>query len=431
MVNEQSNKPVRQSFRVKAGIGLVVGLLVCVAGNAAPTETIVIHAGHLIAEPGQPIKDRQSVIVEDGKVVAIKDGFVRGKKVIDLTQSWVMPGLIDMHTHITGQLDLDHATGIQIAAFYMRPQAELVLEALPRLKAVLMNGFTTVRNLGDPTFTSYALRDAVEAGTIVGPRLLGTEAQITVDGGDFDASKMGLRAEFDKHVSNRGNCTGVDQCIKVVRVEVNRGADVVKLRQAGLNASNPKISMVENESEVRAVIDTAHKLDRRVAVHVNGSPEFLHMVIADGADTIEHGPLDAVAIKMMKQHGTAFTPTLLAAKMINYRFDDASKGALKAFQAGVPIIFGTDLGIMGPKEMHEEFSLLAAAGIPPEQVLRSATVNAAVALGRADSLGSIAPGKAADLIAMKVDPIRNIDQLGKEEAVTFVMKDGVVFKSDR
>ena len=195
---------------------------------------------------------------------------------------------------------------------------------------------------------------------------------------------------------------------------------------------DPKVKMIENEDEIMAVINTAHKLDRKVAVHVNGSPEFLHMVIADGADTIEHGPLDDESIALMKQHGTAFTPTLLAAKLVMPELlGVALEGAGKAYRAGVPIIFGTDLGIFGTKRSHEEFGLLAEAGLPPAQVLRAATMNAATALGRGDSLGSIADGKLADVIAMKSDPYAKIDQLGDPEKISFVMKEGRVYKDRR
>jgi imidazolonepropionase-like amidohydrolase len=185
--------------------------------------------------------------------------------------------------------------------------------------------------------------------------------------------------------------------------------------------------MIESEDEIKAIIDTAHKLNRKVAVHVVGSPAFLHMVITDGADTIEHGPLDDASIALMKQHGTAYTPTLLAGKLIDYRYADGVAGVGKAYRAGVPIIFGTDLGIFGPERSHEEFALLAAAGVPPDQVLRAATLNAAIALGRGDTLGSIAPGKIADVIAMKIDPLTHIDQLGAPGKVTFVMKEGQIF----
>ena len=392
----------------------------------------VIYAGHLIGEPGKPASTNQSVIIENGKIVAIKDGFVAGDTLIDLKDSWVMPGLIDMHTHVSGVEKLDEPVGGQIALFYMGRPAEAVLNTLPRAKALLMNGFTTIRNVGDPTLTTYALRNAINAGIVPGPRMFVSEVQISVAGGDFDPSNWDVRNDLEKYVSNRGNCSGVIECIKVVREEVRRGADIIKFRQAGLPAEDPRVKMVETPEEIKAIIDTAHQLDRKVAVHVTGTPDFLHAVIAAGADTIEHGPLDDASIALMKKHGTANTPTLLAGKMIEYRFQEGSDGVGKAYRAGVPIVFGTDLGIMTTDRSHEEFGLLAAAGLPPEQVLRSATVNAAIALGHlGDGLGSIAPGKIADIIAMKSDPMLHIDLLGAPGKVSFVMKEGTVFKDER
>ncbi|WP_129774528.1 amidohydrolase family protein [Peristeroidobacter soli] len=396
----------------------------------APTTT-VIHAGHLIAEPGKPPLTNRSVIVEDGKVVAVKEGFVAGDNVVDLKDAWVMPGLIDMHTHLTGVLDLAAPTEPQIAMAYMRPPAEAVLSMLPRAKALLMSGFTTIRSLGDQSSTQYALRDAINKGLVVGPRMFVSEPQISVDGGDLDASRWDVRKDLEQYVSNRGNCTGVTECIKVVRQEVRRGADVVKLRQSGLPFDAPKVQMVESQAEVQAIIDTAHQLDRKVAAHVIGSPAYLHMVIAAGADTIEHGPVDDAAIALMKKHGTAYTPTLLAGKMIDFRFQEGLEGVGKAYRAGVPIIFGTDLGIFDVEQSHVEFGLLAQAGMPPEQVLRAATVNAANALGRGDSLGMIAPGMIADIIATKRDPLTKIDALGDAGEISFVMKEGQIFKDAR
>jgi imidazolonepropionase-like amidohydrolase len=414
---------------VSAFFGAVVPLLAL--AQASPATTVVIHAGHLIAEPGKPASTNQSIVIENGRIVVVKDGFVAGDTTIDLKDSWVMPGLIDMHTHLTGVLDLNSPVEGQIALAYMRPQAEQVLNMLPRAKALLMNGFTTIRALGDQSSTTYALRDAINAGIVVGPRMFVSEPQIEVDGGDLDPYRWDVRRELEPYVSNRGNCTGVVECIKVVRQEVRRGADVIKLRQSGLAAEDAKVEMVESEAEVKAIIDTAHQLNRKVAAHVVGSPAYLHMVIAAGADTIEHGPLDDASIALMKKHGTAYTPTLLAGKLIDYRFDEGMAGVGKAYRAGVPIIFGTDLGMFGPERGHEEFGLLAAAGMPPAQVLRAATVNAANALGRGDSLGSIAPGKIADVIAMKIDPTSQIDQLGDGSKVSFVMKEGQVFKDDK
>lgn len=397
----------------------------------ATGATAVIHAGHLIAEPGKDVALDQSIVIESGKIVAVKEGFIAGEKVIDLRDSWVMPGMIDMHTHITGVLDLNQPTGPQIAMAYMRPPAEAVLSEIPRVKALLMNGFTTIRSLGDQSSTTYALRDAINRGIVPGPRMLVSEPQIEVDGGDLDPYRWGVRRDLEQYVSNRGNCTGVMECTKVVRQEVRRGADVIKLRQAGIPVDDPKVTMVESEAEVKAIIDTAHQLDRKVAVHVVGSPAFLHMVIAAGADTIEHGPLDDASIALMKKHGTSFTPTLLAGKLVDYRFAEGTEYTGKAYRAGVPIIYGTDLGIMDAEHSHEEFSLLVAAGLPPAQALRAATVNAANALGLGDTLGSIAPGKVADIVAMKVEPFANMEQLGVADKMTFVMKEGEVFKDLR
>jgi imidazolonepropionase-like amidohydrolase len=392
----------------------------------APAKTTVIHAGHLIAEPGKPATTNQSIVIENGKITAIKDGFVAGDTVIDLKDSWVMPGLIDMHTHVTGVLDLEQPIQPMFIHAYMGRPAQIVLDMLPRVKTLLLNGFTTIRNLGDPSSTVYDLRDAINKGYVTGPRIFAIEPQIGIDGGDYDASKWGVRRDLEQYVTSRGMCSGVVECTKVVRMEINRGADVIKLRQSYAPAFDPKIEMIESEDEIKAIINTAHQLDRRVAVHVVGTPAFLHMVINDGADTIEHGPLDDASIALMKQHGTAYTPTLLAGKLIDYRYAEGVEGVGKAYRAGVPIIFGTDLGIFGPERSHEEFALLAAAGLPPDQVLRAATLNAAIALGRGDSLGSLAPGKIADVIAMKVDPFTHIDQLGQSGKISFVMKEGQV-----
>jgi imidazolonepropionase-like amidohydrolase len=413
-------------------ISKVIVMALATAAVPALADNIVIHAGHLIAEPGKPASSNLSIVIEEGKIVAIKEGFVAGDTTIDLKDSWVMPGLIDMHTHVSGIEKLDEPVGGQIALFYMSRPAEAVLNTLPRANALLMNGFTTIRNVGDPTYTTYALRDAINKGIVPGPRMFVAEAQVSVAGGDFDPSNWAVRSDLEKFVTNRANCSGVVDCIRVVREEVRRGADVVKFRQAGLPAENPRVAMVESPEEIKAIIDTAHQLDRRVAAHVDGTPAYLHLVIESGADTIEHGPLDDAAIALMKKRGTAYTPTLLAGKLIDYRFKEGLEGVGKAYRAGVPIIFGTDLGIFGPERSHEEFGLLASAGMPPAQVLRAATVNAAAALGNLGAnLGSIAPGKIADVVAMKIDPLTHIDQVGEPGKMSFVMKEGKVFKNER
>ena len=400
------------------------------AGRIDPDKNLtVIHAGQLLSVPGQPPKAKQSIFVVGGVITGIEDGFSKRGTRIDLSDQYVMPGLIDMHTHVTGVLNLSEPASKQIGYKIIGRPAEAVLDTLPRVRELLMGGFTTIRSVGDPTSTTYALRDAVEGGQLPSPRIFVCESQICVDGGDFDACCWCVRHDLENHVENRGNYSGAEEARRVVRKEINRGADFIKFRQAGAPAGNPNIKMVETVEEIRAVIDTAHQLDRRVAVHVNGTPTFLHEAIKAGVDTVEHGPLDDEAIALMKQHGTAYTPTLLAAKMVDYRYQDAAEGMVKAYRAGVRVIFGSDLGIFGPDQLHEEFALMTGAGIPPEEVLKAATLNAAAALGRIGAnLGSILPGKSADIIAISGDPHTNLGRLGVPDEISFVMKSGKIFK---
>lgn len=411
--------------------GLMAGMLALGAGGRAfaRADTTVIHAGTLIAEPGKPPATKQSIVVQGGRIARIENGFVPGDKVIDLTGAWVMPGLIDAHTHVYGQLELDHATGPQLTQATLAPPAQTVLNMIPRVEALLQQGFTTIRSMGDQSSTTYAMRDAINQGIVRGPRMLVCEAQIAVAGGDLDPSKFDVNAQIEPFVTNRGMCSGVDDCVRAVRLEIGRGADFIKLRQSGLAVLGSNVEMVETPEEVRAIIDTAHRLGRRVAAHVSGTPAYLKMVIEAGADTIEHGPLNDEAIALMRKHGTTFVPTLLAAKMIDYMFEEAKAGMFRAWKAGVPIAFGTDLGIFGVEHVHEEFGVMASTGMPPAEVLRAATVNAAAALGRASTLGRIAPGMTADIVATNADPLAKIDILGSQAGISFVMKEGKVFKS--
>jgi imidazolonepropionase-like amidohydrolase len=423
---------------VRSFCTLVLGVVAFCSAYADKKEggSAIVHAGHLIVEPGKPVLDRQSIVIENGRIVAVRPGFVAGDNVIDLKDSWVMPGLIDMHAHLTTVFDFKAPLAPQMVMAYMGRPAEAVLNMLPTVNTLLMSGFTTIRSLGDPSSSVYDLRDAINKGIVVGPRIFGIEPQIGVAGGDYDAANFRVRADLEQYVSNRGTCSGVDDCIRVVRAEVRRGADVIKLRQSGLAMLDPRISMVESQPEIKAIIDTAHQLDRTVAAHVVGTPAYLQMVIAAGVDTIEHGPLDDDSIALMKQHGTAFTPTLLAAKVYDQAlstqlYDPSARSAGQAYRAGVQIVFGSDLGMFGPERVYEEFGLLAAAGIAPDAVLRSATTNAAKALGRGDSLGTIEAGKIADLIAMTSDPLSHIERVGNARNVSFVMKEGRVYKNER
>ena len=423
---------------VRFVMGAVAALIMVSSAHAASPVTVV-HAGHLIAEPGKGVKAAQSILIQDGKIVAVKDGYVAGDTVVDLKDSWVTPGLIDVHTHVSTRLDIDDPNPMPVFVHaYTGRASQLVLAALPTVKAMLMMGFTTVRDLGDPTSTTYDLRDAINAGIVEGPRMLAVEPQFNVSGADYTPSRWGERRELEPYFENRGECTGEVECRRAVRTEVARGADVIKFRQGSTPMFDPKVQSLEEPGELEAIVGMAHRLNRKVAAHVNGTSEGARLAIEAGVDTIEHGPIDDRAIALMAKRGTAFTPTLIVNRMSREAmrqsgytrdiYGETVAATGKAYRAGVPILFGTDLGALPVQHVPEEFGELVAAGLPPEQALKAATVNAAAALGIADSAGSIAPGKAADLVAVKTDPLADIRAM---EKVSFVMKGGKVFKDER
>lgn len=414
---------------------LAIASALTLAFTSGAQAQTVIHVGHLIAEPGQPVRDRQSIIIEQGRIAAVKDGFVKGDRVIDLSNDWVLPGLIDMHTHVSITMDIDApdpATDM-LPAVLGRP-ARRVLATIPRAQAVLHNGFTTIRNLGDPASVTYDLRNAIDAGIVTGPRIIADEPMFGVAGGDYDASAFGERADLEPLFRSRGTCSGPVDCVRAVREEVHRGADVIKLRLAAQTSADPKSEPMETPEEIQAIVSTAHRLNRKVAVHSAGSGAANQIAIDAGADTIEHGPLTDQNIAGMVAHRTAYTATLMAAKLAEGKlgveggyYDQVAASVRKAYRAGVPILFGSDLPVVPAARTAEEFALLGAAGLTPADALKAATINAARALGMDDTIGSIAPGKAADIIAVGHDPLRDLNQMTK---VTFVMKGGEVIRDD-
>lgn len=405
-----------------------------VAGG--PRERTVVHAGVLIAEPGKPALVNQSIIIEDGTIVAVTDGFVGGDDAIDLSDRTVLPGLIDMHTHVTGfeELDLDHPAGWIMHRALAR-QSRNALDAVPVLNAILERGFTTIRNLGDPAGVTYDLRDAIAAGKIVGPRMVVSEPQITVGGGDLRASQFGVRAAVEPFLANRGECSGAEDCSRIVREEIARGADVIKFRLSDLTFVDPKIKTFETPAEVTAIIETAHRLGRKVAVHTAFVDRETLLAISAGADTIEHAPVSRAVLAAMKRNGTVFVPTLSASAFfapilaqlgIERDFHgEALDSVRQAHQDGIMLAYGTDLLPLTANRQADEFKEFVKAGLSPEEALMTATVNAAAALGLGKTIGRIAPGMAADMIAVEGNPIEDVGVL---QNVSFVMKNGAIIK---
>ncbi|MBS0393941.1 MAG: amidohydrolase family protein [Proteobacteria bacterium] len=397
----------------------------------------VIHAGHLVAEPGAPVLERQSLLIENGRVVAVRPGFVDGGRVIDLSSAWVLPGLIDMHTHVTVRMDIkgNEPTADFMPAYLGRPAAR-VLASVARAQAVLRNGFTTIRNLGDPASVTYDLRDAIEAGIVDGPTIIASEPQFGVAGGDYEGFLFGERAELEPLFRSRGTCAGAVDCERAVREEIRRGAGVIKLRLSGQTLIDPASGPMETRSELEAIVATAHRLNRRVAAHSVGTPASNQLAIEAGVDTIEHGPVDDANIAAMVRRHTAYTPTMLAAKIGSELgklgappdyYARIVTSVAAARRAGVPILFGSDLPVVPIEQVAEEFVLLRQAGLTAPEVLRSATVNAAAALGLTDRIGTLAAGKAADIVAVGADPMADVAALAH---VRFVMKGGKVIRND-
>lgn len=412
------------------------------AAQAIPTT--YIHAGRLLDRPGEPPRGPSTLIVREGKVAEVRDGHVApeaGAEVVDLKDKFVLPGLIDMHVHLLG-IGGDPMRA-RLLATTTEPEDE-VLYGAGNARATLRAGFTTVRELGNPARSIRALRDAIERGDIEGPTIVNAGEPISVTGGHGDPLN-GLAEPYAEAVSHKvqNTCDGPDDCRRAVRRQVGLGAQVIKFMATGGVLSNVSggLGRAMLPEEMKAIVDTAHALGRKVAAHSHAA-EGTRAAVEAGVDTIDHGTfLDDATIRLMKARGTWLVPTMLAPATAR---DQARAGMLppatvpkaeeaaaaavdshrRAIAAGVKIAFGTDSGVSKHGENAREFALMVAAGMTPEQAIKAATVDAAEALGR-PSLGRIAPGLAADLIAVDGDPLSDVRQL---EDVDFVMKGGRVVR---
>lgn len=413
----------------------IAGLFVLSGQTGSAVAETIIHAGTLIADADTQPKQKQSIVIENGKVVRILDGFIDAPGAVDLSCCVVVPGFIDMHTHIT----LENAEDDPRAALlitYWSTKSQVALAAAGRARDVLNLGFTTIRNLGDPANVSRDLRDAIARGQVVGPRMIvAGGSQIGVSGGDYDPGALRLSKDAEALVPTDGQCDGPAACRAVVRSAFRRGADVIKLRLSSVSLVNPKVKRLEHEDEIAAIVETAHDLGMRVAAHAS-TADRATMAIAAGVDTIEHAPLSAQNIAAMRKANIAYTPTLQASlqlgpmikRMAGIDYDDAVlRSAKAAYDRGIPVLFGSDLGAISVADMPAEFERLAEAGIPLDGVLKSATSAAAAALGMSDQIGAIRPGLSADIVAMRKNPLADV---GAYQTVVFVMKGGRIYKNE-
>jgi len=408
---------------------------------AAGQGEIVIHAGRLLAEPGQPPKTAQSLRIADGKIAAVASGFVdppSGARLIDLKDSFVLPGLIDCHVHLTMQLGPG-----QRMSFVEDSDPKIGLDGAHRARLTLQAGFTTVRDLGArKPEVIYALRQAVAEGKVPGPRILCVGAILSPTGGH--GQTYGFRQDVCRCVqSSVGVCDGVDGCRRAVRLQVAQGADAIKFAATGGVLSNIRAGVDQQftTDELSAIIETAHTLGRRVSAHAHGTAG-INAALRAGVDSIEHGSfLDDESIGLFLEHGAFHTPTLIAGATVlgmaqggvvltgaqrekALVIGEQIKSALaRSYKAGVKIAFGTDMGVGPHGENAREFALMVEAGMTNADAIKAATVTAAELLDISDLTGAIAPGKSADIIAVDSDPLADIRAL---ERVSFVMAAGTM-----
>jgi imidazolonepropionase-like amidohydrolase len=414
---------------------------------AQPADVVtVIHAGKLLDKPGSPPRGPSTVIIRNGKIAEILPGHQQGPAgatLIDLKDKFVLPGLIDSHVH----LDSDAGGNAALIEAVTDSPARAAYRAAGNAKKTLMAGFTTVRNLGDGTGATLALRDAVAAGELPGPRIIDAGRSISTTSGHMDAT-LSVSEDLHDSIGQENLCDGVESCRQAIRKQVRRGVDVIKIATTGGVNSRIGAGLGRQlfDDEVKALVDTAHLYGKKVAVHAHGD-DGVNIALAAGADSIEHGTMMTdESIKLFKAAGAYYVPTLstvngylerLAANpnayppdvlaKVQWRIGVTGKSLAKAYPAGVKIAFGTDAGVSKHGRNADEFELMVKHGMPASAAIQAATMNAATLLGVEKEVGSLEPGKAADLIAVAGDPIADITIL---KTVRFVMKDGRVFKAE-
>jgi len=405
-------------------------------------KRVVLHATRLLdVKTGTTLLDQVIVIVGDkitavGSAKSLKAN--AGEERIELPNATVLPGLIDCHVHLTGDpnlLDLGPA-GLHISypgrALIGARNARITLEA----------GFTTVRNVAADGYSDVALRDAINEGDVPGPRILASGPALSITGGHWDENYLAPQFTFSK----QGVADGVLAVVKQVRENVKYGADLIKVMATGGVASegdNPALAQYSPE-ELKAIVETAHGLGRKVAAHAHATAGIKNAVLA-GVDSIEHGSyIDDQGIQLMKEHGTYLVPTVYLEDWVLQNLQTlgwtpntiqkaktvipiANKNVSHAFRSGVNVAFGTDAGVYPHGLNGHEFGKMVEMGLAPLQAIQAATINAADLLGWPDRVGTIEPGKWADIVAVDGDPLKDVTTL---ERVKFVMKGGKVIRNE-
>lgn len=418
-------------------------LLALLALPGAHAATL-IHAGALIDGRADRASGPATIVVQDGRITAVERGHRapgEGDELIDLSASTVLPGLMDMHTHLTSEIGPD-----SYIVRFTHGAPRITLESTVYARRTLDAGFTTVRDLGDRHNISVALRDAIARGEVAGPRIFTSGKSIATTGGHADPTNGWAAHIAGDPGPADGVVNGVADARKAVRQRYKDGVDLIKVTATGgvlslaSSGENPQFA----QDELEAIVTTARDYDFHVAAHAHGA-EGMKRAIRAGVHSIEHGTyMDDEVIRLMKEHGTWYVATIFAGRFVGEKAQEPDyfpaivrpKAAAigpqiqetfaRAHKAGVNIVFGTDCGVGPHGENAREFEFMVEGGMAPMDAIRAATSVAAKFLGVEDRLGTIEPGKLADIIAVEGDPLADV---GRLQAVHFVMKEGVVYRS--
>ncbi|HYL84785.1 MAG TPA: amidohydrolase family protein [Candidatus Angelobacter sp.] len=412
------------------------------SANAQPpaAKRTVIHPGRLLDVRTGQLRTGQAIVIEGDKITQVTSAAeikpAEGDATIDLPDATVLPGLIDMHTHLTFDLSSLGYPGLGIST------AREALHGARNARRTLEAGFTTVRNLGAFDYSDIALRDAINDGDVIGPRIVASGPALGITGGHCDENL--LPPAF--HFQGGGVADGIEAVQHKVREVIKYGADVIKICATGgvlSKGDDPNASQYTLE-EMKAIVADAHRLGRRVAAHAHGA-EGVRWASEAGVDSIEHGHLmDDAAIATLKKNGTYLVPTLFLGEYMEKNMDRSDvpefskqkmrdvaaamqKNVKKAFDAGVKVAFGTDAAVYPHGLNAGEFHVYVKLGMTPLAAIQTATMNASDLLGSKFNVGTLEPGKFADVIAVDGDPTKDVTTL---EHVRFVMKGGVVYKND-
>ncbi len=410
---------------------------------ATASAVTLIHAGRLIDGVGNKPREQVTIVVDGDHIRSIDAGFTApgsGDEVVDLSGATVLPGFMDMHVHLTGE-----SSPTSEIDSIKKGEADEAYDSVVYAKRTLLAGFTTVRNVGDDWNITISLKQAIADGKIEGPRVFTAGRAIGTRGGHADATNsFGPFLTSDDPRLNT-ICNGADGCRDAVRQRYKDGADSIKITATGgvLSIAKSGSAPQFTDEEIAAIVSTAHDYGMKVAAHAHGA-EGIKRAVRNGVDSIEHGTfMDDECIRLMKEHGTHYVPTISAGRFVYEHAQDPDyfpaivrpkalavgpqiqKTFAKAWKEGVTIMFGTDTGVGPHGSNGKEFGYMVEAGMPVMDAIRSATMVPAKYLGVDDKLGSLEAGKIADIVDVPGDPIADVHTL---EHVSFVMKEGVVYK---